>query len=265
MATYQSTTTSQALQNEKEQMQGIRDILEQAIAQRYRYYSHYYTFTLRFENDDTKVEKNSGHFQTMLKMLGLPRAIEVVMSSKLATWTLISVIGKLIQQLNVEDDRKLVIWHYAGHAKVNDTDDLCFVPSLNSRAFVDFNRQFRSFWSADESFDRIDVIFILDRCFGGMATRSSTHQNRTIEIVSAAEMAQKALRNIFTTTRVQNHTFTTRLVDEIAKMMRNSDISSISFSDIVAKMRGTSRSERLLEYALKLDNIAVRLSIRDIR
>jgi hypothetical protein len=216
---------------------------------------------MRFEDDDTKAERDSEHFQTMLKMLGLPRAIEVVMPSKLAAWTLIPVIGQLVKELDVEDERKLVIWHYAGHAKVNDTDDLCFVPSLNSRAFVDFDRHFGSFWSTDESFDRTDVIFILDCCYVSMATRGSTNQERTVEIVLAVGMAQKALGNISTITRIQNQTFTARLVDEIAKMMGNSDTLSISFSDIVAKMRGTSRPDRLPEYVLKLGDIAVRLPI----
>jgi hypothetical protein len=64
-------------------MQGIQDILEQAIGQRGRYYSHYHTFTLHVENDDTKAERDSEHFQTILKMLGLSRAIEIVMPSKL--------------------------------------------------------------------------------------------------------------------------------------------------------------------------------------
>jgi hypothetical protein len=59
-----------------------------------------------------------------------------------------------------------------------------------------------------------------------------------------------ALGNIFIITRIPNPTFTARLVNEIAKMMKHSDILSISFSDIIAKMRGTSPPEHLPEYAL---------------
>jgi hypothetical protein len=55
-----------------------------------------------------------------------------------------------------------------------------------------------------------------------------------------------------------NSIFTARLVDEIAKMMENSDILFISFPDIIAKMRGTSRPERLPEYALNPGDIAAR-------
>jgi hypothetical protein len=81
----------------------------------------------------------------MLKMLNLPRAKEVVLPTKLAVWNLRPVLGMLAKQLDVEDDRKLIIWHYAGHAKVNDEGDLCFVPSLGNKAFLNFNREFGIF------------------------------------------------------------------------------------------------------------------------
>lgn len=262
MAAHQAT---HALKNEDDQVQGVRDILQQAIAHRGRQYSHQHTFSLRFKDDDTKADRDTQHFQAMLRMLDLPSAEEVILSSKMVAWDFRPVIDKLTKRLDVEDDRKLIVWHYAGHAKLNDEDDLCLIPSLNSKAFLNFNREFGIFWEPEVVFDKTDVVIILDCCFSAKAARGTIQEDRTVEIISAVGMAQKALGNPSDVARFRNRTFTARLADEVARMIGSPDKTSITFSELVAKMREISQPERLPEYALKLGGTSVRLSISKIK
>ena len=265
MATYQTTPTSQAPNNDKEQVQAVRETLQQAVANRGRQYAHHHTFTFRFQDDDTRADKDSQHFQSMLRVLNLPAAEEVVLSSKMVAWDFRPVIDRLTKKLDVEKDRKLIIFHYAGHAKLNDSGDLCLVPSLNSKAFLHFTREFGILWSAEVVLDRADVIIILDCCYSAASARGLIQADRTVEIVSAVGMSQKVLGNPSTVARMQNQTFTSRLADEIARTVGNPDKTSFSFLEIVAKMRRTSRPERVPEYVLKLGGPSIRLSISRTR
>lgn len=67
------------------------------------------------------------------------------MSSKIVAWDFRPMMDKLNKQLDVKEDRKFIIFHYAEHVKLNDADNLCLVPSLNSKAFLEFNREFGMF------------------------------------------------------------------------------------------------------------------------
>lgn len=261
MATDQTTSTSQASNNEKEQVQAVRETLQLAVTNRDRQYAHQHTFTLRFHDDDTQADKDSQHFQSILRTLNFPAAEEVILSNKMVTWDFRPVIDRLTKKLDMEEDRKLIIFHYAGHAKLNDSGDLYLVSSLNSKAFLDFSREFGIFWTDEVVLDRVDVIIILDCCYSVTSARGSPKADRTVEIVSAMGMSQKALGNPSTVARIQNRTFTSRLADEIAKTIGNPEKSSFCFAEIVAQIRGTSRLECVPEYALKLGGPSIRLSI----
>ena len=265
MATYQTTPTSQVPNNEKEQVQAVRETLQHAVANRGRQYAHHHTFTFRFQDDDTRADRDSQKFQSMLRVLNLPAAEEVVLSSKMVAWDFRPVIDRLTKKLDVEEDRKFLMFHYAGHAKLNDSGDLCLVPSLNSKAFLDFAREFGILWSAEVVLDRVDVVIILDCCYSAASARGPIQADRTVEIVSSVGMSQQALGNPSTVARMQNRTFTSRLADEVARTVGNPDKTSVSFSEIVAKMRGTSRPERVPEYAVKLGGPSIRLPISRTR
>ena len=56
----------------------LRSRIEAALDQRGRHYAHYYSFYIRFEADDTFAEKNSAQFQNILKMLGLPEPMKLI-------------------------------------------------------------------------------------------------------------------------------------------------------------------------------------------
>lgn len=270
MAKYQTTSISQALNHEKEQVQAVRETLQQAMTNKGRQYAHQHTFTLRFLDDDTGADKDSQHFQRMLRVLNLHAAEEVVLPNKMATWEFRPTMATLAKTLDVEEGRKLVIFHYAGHAILNDEDHLCLVSSVNSKSSLKFIREFGMLWdSAEVVFDRVDIIIILDCCYSAASARGSIHADRTVEIVSAMRTSSKAFddnnNDPSTVARTQNRTFTSKLTDEIARMMNNNPdkISSFSFAEIVAKMRGTtSRPEECVpELALKLGGPSIRLSI----
>lgn len=59
----------------------LRNRIEAALDQRGRHYACYFTFAIRFEKDDTSVEKDMANFQTILKMLGLPVTVEMIIRS----------------------------------------------------------------------------------------------------------------------------------------------------------------------------------------
>lgn len=261
MAAHQATPATQAFKDENEEVRGVRDIFQPAIAHRSHQYAHHHTFSLRFQDDDTTADQASQHFQAMLKMLDLPPAEEVVLSSKLAAWDFRPVVDKLTRRLDVEEDRKLIIWHYAGHAKINDAGALYLVPSLNSKIFLDFNREFGMFWSAEVVLDRTDVLIILDCCFTAAAAQGSIQGDRTVETVSTMGVLQRVLGTPSDVVRVRDRNFTARLADATARMMENSDKSSITFSEIVAKMRETSQPGHFPHYVLKLGETSIRLSI----
>lgn len=62
--------------------QAIKRVLEEAISNRGKYYAHYHTVTMRYKDDDTRADRDSQHFQSIVKMLGLPQAQEIVLPNK---------------------------------------------------------------------------------------------------------------------------------------------------------------------------------------
>jgi hypothetical protein len=62
-------------------VQAIREVLEEAIAQRGRYYTNYFSFSIRFETDNTSASRDTAHFQDIMKLLGLPKARELVIEN----------------------------------------------------------------------------------------------------------------------------------------------------------------------------------------
>lgn len=123
------------------------------------------------------------------------------------------------------------------------------------------DRCFEEFWGDDENFYKTDFILILDCCYGGMATLGLKLEDRTVEIVSSVGMNQKAHGNPSDIARIQHNTFTTRLANEVAQAVGNPSEPTISFSELVTIMRQKSHVDRLPEYALKLGNVGVRLTI----
>ena len=207
---------------DKARANAMREILEEALAQRGRYYSNHFSFSIRFEADDTSAARDTTHFQHIIQLLKLPKARELVLmkDDQMPIWTVIGLLQDLSRRIIKVDGRSLVIGHYAGHGAVKD-DKLVFFGSQSSR-----NRLFgfeitlgTLFENSDSSipvFETTDVILIIDSCYSGNCTRGLGATGRSVEIIASVGAKQQAFGNASDRARVQNRTFTSRLADSIA-------------------------------------------------
>ena len=243
-----------------DQIQDIRDVLQGAVDNRGRQYAFCHTYSITFKNGDARASDDTSHFQTMLRLLGLPRAKEIILEEKTSLWDLHDEFGKLTNLLDQEDGRKLIIMHYAGVGLFKE-GDFHLAASLTSNRTLHFDQGFGSLWTSNGDFDNSDVILILDCCYSRAMTRSMKQTDRSVEIVAAAGMTREACENPSNRIRVQNRTLTSRLSDEIGRAVSNNDRSSVAFSEIIADMRQTSITERLPEYSLRQGTIGIRLPL----
>ncbi|KAI9784781.1 MAG: hypothetical protein M1839_001511 [Geoglossum umbratile] len=267
MATQTSPTSNatQKLNMDKDQLEVVREVLEEAIAQRGRYYTSHISFSIRFEADDSFASRNTTHFQNILRLLNLPQARELVIGKddKMPGWTVLSLVQDLSAKVSKVDGRTLVIGHYAGHGTVNQNGKLIFFASPSAPRPFGLERCLGDLYEEDQctnpDFKKTDVILILDSCYSGEATRGLGRAGRSVEIVASVGADQKALGN--NSARVQNRTFTSRLADSIALRVGRGDVSSISFAEIIGDLRSTSQPKRLPEYHLQVGRVGIRVPI----
>lgn len=237
----------------------VRQMLSSAISTRGRYYAHFHNFVVRFTDDDTRADKDSLNFQDILKMLGLPRAKEVLLGRQ-TMWNWAGAMKTLCDALDAQDERKLIIFHYAGHA-VLIGGDLHLAASLGSKHTMDFEIAFGPLYRNSAQFTNADVIIVLDCCFGAVATRAIGQEERSVEIIAAVGSSQAAFGNASNQVRLQQKTFTSRLADEVARVVENPAKSSVAFAEIINSMRAVSNPDRLPEYRLRRGTIGIRLGI----
>lgn len=82
-----------------------------------------------------------------------------------------------------------------------------------------------------------------------------------MKIIASVGYDQSALGNPSDSARFQNHTFTSRLTDEVAKRIGREDVSSISSAEIVDELRRKSNPDRLPQYCLRVGRVGVRIPI----
>jgi hypothetical protein len=63
---------------EKSRANAMREILEEALAQRGYYYSNHFSFSIRLKADDTSSAHDTTYFQHIMQLLKLPKARELV-------------------------------------------------------------------------------------------------------------------------------------------------------------------------------------------
>jgi hypothetical protein len=118
----------------------MREILEEALVQRGRYYSNHFSFSIRFEADDTSTARDTTHFQHIIQLLKLPKARELVLmkDDQMPIWTVIGLLQDLSRKISKVDGRSLVMGHYAGHGVV-EYDKLVFsAPNPPATFSLDF-------------------------------------------------------------------------------------------------------------------------------
>ena len=237
--------------------------LHDAINNRGRSYDFITSFSVIFEADDTKADQDVKSFQSILKMLKISPAREIVVQKDEAfpAWEFQAIVRDLQKATAGIIGQSLIIGHYAGHGGIEDNNlFLAADPSSLKRVF--FERVWGDFWLSRSIFERTDVLLILDCCYSGAALRDINEHDRSVEIVAAVGADQRALGNNSTLARLQNKTFTSRVADEIAKRLGRADTTSLTLREIVEAMRSTSNKDRLPQYRLQLGTIAIRLPAR---
>jgi hypothetical protein len=238
----------------------LRTRIEAALDQRGRHYACYFTFAIRFEKDDTGAEKDTSNFQTILKMLGLPVAMEMVIPSGDVTpgWSVNTWLAKLIESRKLKTGRALVIGHYAGHGGIDSRGQLYFHASPQYPSSMLYVKTIDNFFDESDVPPDTDVCMILDACYSGVATRGVEGRNWTAELVAAVGPQQKALGNWSYLARTQNKTFTSRVADEVAREV-GKGATGISLADIVSTLRQHSSSDRKPIYQLKAGMFGIRI------
>jgi hypothetical protein len=177
----------------------------------------------------------------------------------------LGLIRDLSDKIAKVNGRTLVIGHYAGHGAVDQGGLLGFFASPSAYRPFTFERTLGELCQGDAAidpaFERTDVVFIIDSCYSGQATRGLGAIGRSVEIIASVGADQKALGNVSNSSRVQNRTFTSRLADRIAVRVGRNDSSSISFAEIIGELRRESRPERLPEYELHVGRVGIRVPI----
>lgn len=255
-----SSSDSQAKAAAISEVSQLRAWIEAALDQRGRHYACYFTFAVRFEKDDTSAEKDTANFQMILKMLGLPVAIEMVLPSSDVKpgWSVRTWLGKLIESRKLKTGRALIIGHYAGHGSIDSHDQLYFHASPQSSSRMLYAKTFDNFFEESEIPPDTDVCIILDACYSGVATRRAEGRNWTAELIAAVGPQQKALENWSYLARTQYKTFTSRVADEVAREV-GKGATSISLADIVSTVRQHSSSDRMPIYQLKAGTFGIRI------
>lgn len=140
MANPQSRPIGQTLQQEQtadKEITRVRHLLSNVVAQQGgRYYKTVYSFTIRFEIDDTSAVRDTQHFKDMILILGFPPPREIVLPKvdPFPTYSLETILSSLMKKIMQEDERSLIIGHYAGHAGLDSIDKLVFFGTASSRA-----------------------------------------------------------------------------------------------------------------------------------
>lgn len=126
---------------------------------------------------------------------------------------------------------------------------------------MDFELSFGQLYRNSAEFTNADVIIVLDCCFSGAATRAIGQEERSVEIIAAVGSSQEAFGNASNQVRLQQKTFTSRLADEVARVVGDLAKSSVAFAEIINSMRAVSNPDRLPEYRLRRGTIGIRLGI----
>ena len=255
------TTSTQTSQDQR--TEELRQTLEEAIAHRGRYYSDFTSFSIRFEADDTSAYRDTEHLQSILRLLGLPAALEIVIGAndKQTVWTVNGHVKDISSVVRNNKGRTLVIGHYAGHGEENLDQGLVFAAKPGSKQTFRFDWVLEGPLTDSNAFPNSDVLLILDSCYSGIATRNTTPTSQSVEIVAAVGDTQKALGNRSDIGGIQNRTFTSKLANLIAIQVGRPENSSVSFADLISELRRVGQPDRLPEYRLRVGKVGIRVPI----
>lgn len=186
----------------------------------------------------------------ILKVLGLPAATELIHDQIQRQNTQLDCCRfyskDVIKSGRIETDRALAIGHYAGYAALDDKRSTLLCGRSFQPISCALRHEHRSVLCRHQRFPADNLI--LDSCYSGAATRTDQAFNRTAELVASIGPQQKALGNWSTMARLPNKTFTSRLADDVAR--------------VVGRGASSIRLRETLSATLRRQNIAARTECR---
>ncbi|KAL2808429.1 hypothetical protein BJX63DRAFT_439395 [Aspergillus granulosus] len=230
---------------------GFKEILKAAVQQRSIRYTATSGLSLRWEDDDTLAINDTVQFQNILGLLNLPAAEEIIISRDDTTpgWTVLDSFRQVLSRAKNVSGRALIVVHYAGHGRVDSDGSLLFVERPGGRE-IDADRSLFSLvgnygHSFIRNIEHIDVLFILDCCYGFVAYRDAETCPRIVEIISATTENDPLA---FSPPKV---TITKKLAAEITRRKRDG-YQYIEIADVVATIREKHSPAKKPGHCLKL-------------
>ncbi|KAL4786085.1 hypothetical protein BJX76DRAFT_142620 [Aspergillus varians] len=224
--------------------------IRSVVIQRSTRYTDSYSLSVHWELDDTSAVNDTDNFQSILQTLQLPPAQELVISSTDITpgWTVRGVFQEVLNAAQGTYRRALVIVHYAGHGIENANGELQFVErrTRGSKAF-DADRYLISLVTVEDCLQNynVDVLFILDCCFGFAACRAAEVSPRIVEFIAATDSSNPLAMS------PPRNTVTNKLLGEIRRRQRDGH-NHVEIADVVESLRSREAAIKKPTHCLKM-------------
>ncbi|KAJ5747512.1 uncharacterized protein N7511_009208 [Penicillium nucicola] len=166
-------------------------------------YARKLAILVHWEEDESNAKEDINTMEAIMKTFGIQSIVHTLRQKGPATiWNLLSRIQKMLGECHATDENCLFVFYYAGHGSIEE-GSLHFAPieGVSSQSSVEWSRV--SATLSDEHLTKIDVFTVLDCCFSGLATRSSSR--RVCHIIAACGY------NESTTARGWSISFTQRI------------------------------------------------------
>ncbi|KAE8333317.1 hypothetical protein BDV39DRAFT_165632 [Aspergillus sergii] len=214
----------------------FRRTLTAAAAQRGRDYTHVYSVTVRWENDDTNAAQDAERFQRMLKNLDIAPAIEHIIGHNDPSpgVTFQTALFNFIESFKAKSDAEhnLMIFHYAGHGMTKN-GNFTFAETKAAKRTLNADNCLVNNVKDDQVIpesNHLDVLIILDCCFAHIATRTPTIPRRVVEVIAATSVQTPTARS------PPHNTLTAKLAGEIAHRKRTGH-KHVEFADVFQTLR----------------------------
>ncbi|PKY06263.1 hypothetical protein P168DRAFT_325150 [Aspergillus campestris IBT 28561] len=216
----------------------FRTAIDSAVHQRNSAYSNAYALSIRWEDDDTRAHEDTAHFQCILKMLGLPKADELVLqpTDRTPGWTVQSSMVEMLEAARISQGKAIILCHYAGRAYHDKGAFMATAQAderpMNLGVFCLDLALDRSYYLAD--IDHVDVVFFLDCYYGFEASRAPPNSgDRIVEILAATGKTPRSALGL----PPARNTVTGILAVEMMRRQREGH-RSVEFADLVQALRG---------------------------
>ena len=245
-------------------MRKLKESLEDAIISKGRQYEAVFTRSIRFDADNTGAIFDAGHFSQICEKLRIPGPEEIVLlesgrqrpEARIAT-----MVQHLEEATEVIDGHTLIVIHYAGHGVLDEDDSLYFVANLVSRRRFTWQLDFGKLWSRRDTFQRTDVLFLLDCCYAGAAARNvPTSKSRTVEVVAGCGPAQDSVPHSYEARNAAGpKTFTYRVDQAIDTKLKSHQGKRflLGFNNLISDLRLSAPLGQDPKYFMKIGCVPI--------